>query len=277
MNAACTFSNTVSLGKMFVRWNERPIPSRQTSCGAMPVMSRPSRSTEPVSARRWPVMRLKNVVLPAPLGPMMAAICPRATPRLTPPTAWKPSNDLRMSRTSSTARPQAVPGGVERAHDPARKHEEQHDEDAAEDEGPVLRVRGDLLVEHEEDEGAHGGPVEVAHPAQNGHDEDLGRFGPVREVGEHAAVEDAEETARETGEGTRDDEGEQLVAPHVDADELRPFGILPDRGQDAAEGRAYHPAQEPQARGHQHHRHQVEVVARAQRVDEREFLHPGQI
>ena len=27
--AACTFSNTVSLGKMLVRWNERPMPMRQ--------------------------------------------------------------------------------------------------------------------------------------------------------------------------------------------------------------------------------------------------------
>src|SRR5918996_1512560 len=142
----------------------------------MPVMSRPSRRTEPASARRWPVMRLKKVVLPAPLGPMMAAICPRATPRLTPPTAWKPSNDLRMSRTSSTPRPQPVPGGVERAHDAAREHEEQHDEHRPEDEGPVLRVRGDLLVEHEQDERPHRGAVEVAHPAQDGHDEHLRRL-----------------------------------------------------------------------------------------------------
>src|SRR5687768_16951225 len=191
MNAACTLSNTVSLGKMFVRWNDRPIPSRHTSCGAIPVMSRPSRATEPASARRWPVMRLKNVVLPAPLGPMMAAICPRATPRLTPPTAAKPSNDLRMSRTSSTARPQKpVPRGVERAHDAAREHEEQHDQDAAQDEGPVLRVRGDLLVQHEQNERADGRPVEVPHAAEDGHDEHLGRLRPVREVREHTTVED---------------------------------------------------------------------------------------
>src|SRR5687768_2070645 len=183
MKAACTFSNTVSFGKMLVRWNDRPIPSRHTSCGAMPVMSRPSRRTEPASARRWPVMRLKNVVLPAPLGPMMAAICPRVTPRLTPPTAWKPSNDLRMSRTSSTARPQqAVAGGVERAHDPTRKHEEEHDQDGAEDERPVLRVRRDLLVQHQQHERADGGSVEVAHAAEDRHDQHLGGLGPVREV-----------------------------------------------------------------------------------------------
>ena len=39
--AAWTFSNTVSRGKMLVRWNERPMPRRQRSWGAMPVTSRP--------------------------------------------------------------------------------------------------------------------------------------------------------------------------------------------------------------------------------------------
>ena len=37
-----TFSNTVSLGKMFVLWNDRPIPAPQILCAAMPVMSEPA-------------------------------------------------------------------------------------------------------------------------------------------------------------------------------------------------------------------------------------------
>ena len=37
------FSNTVSFGKMLVRWNERAMPMPQILCGATPVMSRPSR------------------------------------------------------------------------------------------------------------------------------------------------------------------------------------------------------------------------------------------
>ena len=43
ISAACTFSKTVSLGKMLVRWNDRPMPRRQMRCGAAPVMSRPSK------------------------------------------------------------------------------------------------------------------------------------------------------------------------------------------------------------------------------------------
>src|SRR5918911_4170455 len=114
------------------------MPSRQTSCGATPVMSRPSSRTAPASGLRCPVIRLKNVVLPAPFGPMMAAIWPGATATLTPPTATKPSNALRMSRTSSTARP-PQPASDQRggAGETAGEDEQQHDQDRTEHERPV--------------------------------------------------------------------------------------------------------------------------------------------
>ena len=74
ISAAWTFSNTVSPGKMLVRWNERPTPSAHSRCGAMPVTSRPSKAHAAGIGRRWPVMRLNSVDLPAPLGPMIATI-----------------------------------------------------------------------------------------------------------------------------------------------------------------------------------------------------------
>ena len=77
--AICTFSNTVSRGKMFVRWNERARPSRQIVCGGCPVMSRPLKPTRPESGARCPVMTLNSVVLPAPLGPITAEISPGST------------------------------------------------------------------------------------------------------------------------------------------------------------------------------------------------------
>src|SRR5262249_11191876 len=40
------------------------------------------------------VSRLKQVVLPAPLGPISAWMVPRATRRFTPLTATKPANSL---------------------------------------------------------------------------------------------------------------------------------------------------------------------------------------
>src|SRR5436309_1137490 len=140
---------------MLVRWNERPIPRRQMSCGANPVTSRPSSTTVPASGRRCPVTRLKNVVLPAPLGPMIAAISLRSTRRLTPPTAMNPSKLLRTSRTSSMARFTETPGRrLGGARQAPREDEEQHDQDSPEDEGPVLGVRDDLLVEQDQHEGA---------------------------------------------------------------------------------------------------------------------------
>src|SRR6266852_7886248 len=153
-------------------------------------------------------MRLKSVVLPAPLGPMMALTEPRGTEKLTPPTAWKPSKLLRSSRTSSTGRPsgEATPETKGGARDPAGKDEEEHDEDGAENEGPVLRVRDDLLVEPEEHEGSEGRAEEGAHAPQEGHDQHLGGLGPVGEIGEDPSIENAEEPAGQTGEGARDHE-----------------------------------------------------------------------
>src|SRR6266850_5574668 len=258
------FSYTVSLGKMLVRWKERPMPSRQRSCGAMPVTSRPLKLMLPASGRRWPVIRLKSVVLPAPLGPMMALTEPRGTEKLTPPTAWKPSKLLRSSRTSSTRRPPREPAPETKggARDPSGKDEEEHDEDGAEDEGPVLRVRDDLLVEPEEHEGAQGRAEEGAHAPQECHDQHLGGLGPGGEVREDASVEDAEEAAGQAREGARDHEGAQLVAPHVDPDELRALRVLADGREHASEGRAHDAAQEPEAAADHDQGEEVEVLRR---------------
>src|SRR6266567_1878260 len=227
-------------------------------------------------------MRLKSVVWPAPLGPMMALTEPRGTEKLTPPTAWKPSKLLRSSRTSSTRRPPREPAPEAKggARDPSGKDEEKHDEDGAEDEGPVLRVRDDLLVEPEEHEGAQGGTEEGAHASQERHDQHLGGLGPVGEVREDASVEDTEEAAGEAREGARDDEGAQLVAPHVDPDELRALRVLADGREHAPEGRAHDAAEEPQAEGDHQQGEKVEVLRRPiaeKRRRGRHALEPGEI
>src|SRR5262245_11159241 len=143
------FCCTVSRGKMLVRWNERPTPSRHRSCGAMPVMSRSLKSTFPPSGSTWPVMRLNSVVLPAPFGPMIALIDPCGTRKLTPPTAWKPPKLFRRSVTSSIGGPprEAPADGVGGAGEAAGEGEEQDDEDRPQDQRPVLGEGHDLLVE----------------------------------------------------------------------------------------------------------------------------------
>jgi len=67
-----TFSSAVRCGNTAEIWKERTRPSRAISAGRRPVMSRPLNVIRPrVGARKW-VSRLKQVVLPAPLGPMRA-------------------------------------------------------------------------------------------------------------------------------------------------------------------------------------------------------------
>src|SRR6266498_2249762 len=236
----------------------------------MPVTSRSLKRTLPASGWRWPVMRLKRVVLPAPLGPMMALIDPRGTVKLTPLTAWKPSKLLRSPVTSSTRRPSPhpLPEGHERPRDAPGEDEEEHHEDGAENERPVLGVGDDLLVEPDQHDRAEGGAEERAHAAQEGHDQDLGGFGPVGEVGEDTAVEDAEEATRQPREAAREHEGRQLVAAHVDPDELGALRVLPDGGEHAAERRADDAAEQHKAGGHEDEGHEVEVLGGAVAAEE---------
>src|SRR5678815_1802669 len=194
------------------------MPMRQRSCGAMPVTSRSLKTTRPVSGLTWPVMRLNSVVLPAPLGPMMALIEPVGTVKLTPPTAWNPPKLFRRSRTSSMRAPLPPEAPADQrngAREPAGEDEEQGDEDDAEDERPVLRVGHDLLVQPEQHEGADGGAEEGAHAAEQRHDEHLGRLGPVGEVRKDAAVEDAEKAPGEARERPREDEGRPVSYTHL--------------------------------------------------------------
>ena len=82
-NAMRTFSSTVRCGNTAEIWNERTSPSRATSAGLSAVMSRPSNTMRPRVGFRNLLSRLKQVVLPAPFGPIMAWMLPRATRRLT--------------------------------------------------------------------------------------------------------------------------------------------------------------------------------------------------
>ena len=54
------------------------MPLREMRSGGSPVMSSPLNRMRPEVGRSTPVRQLKNVLLPAPFGPMMARISPRA-------------------------------------------------------------------------------------------------------------------------------------------------------------------------------------------------------
>src|SRR5438445_2804071 len=95
-----TFSSAVGQGKTALIWNERTSPLRATSAGAAPVMSSPLYVMVPLVAGRKRVSRLKQVVLPAPFGPISAWMVPRITRRSTRFTAMNPRNSFDKPRVS---------------------------------------------------------------------------------------------------------------------------------------------------------------------------------
>ena len=145
---------------------------------------------------RWPVIRLNSVDLPAPFGPITAAIS-RSRPRGTSDTAQSrrttcvaahfkhraavraasQAQPARGRRRSRRGRRTAAPAGSR----PARTAN--------------TRCRSDLLVEDDQHRGADHRAPEMVDPAEDGHDHHLGGFRPVHVIGEDAAIEDAEQGA----------------------------------------------------------------------------------
>ena len=69
-----TFSIAVMVENRRMFWNVRAIPAFMTMSGRAPVMLRPSNAIVPERRPVEAVSMLKNVVLPAPLGPMIETI-----------------------------------------------------------------------------------------------------------------------------------------------------------------------------------------------------------
>ena len=99
-SATRTFSSTDRCANTAEIWNERTTPRRAIAAGCSCVMSSPSKTILPEVGVRNLVSRLKQVVLPAPFGPISAWIVPRRTRRLTLSTATKPLNSLVRSGVS---------------------------------------------------------------------------------------------------------------------------------------------------------------------------------
>src|SRR6266540_5302536 len=97
-----TFSSAVIFANRRMFWNVRPIPRAVTWCGFRPLICRPSNSSVPLVGAYRPVIILKNVVLPAPFGPIRPLIEPRSITKSTLLTATKPPKRLVMPVASRT-------------------------------------------------------------------------------------------------------------------------------------------------------------------------------
>src|SRR5581483_263662 len=132
-------------GRMFVIWYERAIPAREIRFGGRPAMSCPSKTMRPAVGRRTPVRQLKNVDLPAPLGPMIARISPGTALKFTPLSAVRPPN--RTVRPSVRRIEADAPGGIAGGAGPGRSDVTLRRELAVgREDGLLLRHRLDEMV-----------------------------------------------------------------------------------------------------------------------------------
>ena len=69
-----TFSSEVMFWKRRMFWKVRPTPRSVNACGGLPVKSSPANTMRPAVGLYTPVSMLKNVVFPAPFGPIRLAI-----------------------------------------------------------------------------------------------------------------------------------------------------------------------------------------------------------
>ncbi len=97
-----TFSSAVMCGKSLMFWNVRATPALVTRSGRRG-SGLPRKDTAPDVGVTSPVRQLKNVVLPAPLGPMSPTISRSPTERSTASTASSPPKRFDTARASSNA------------------------------------------------------------------------------------------------------------------------------------------------------------------------------
>src|SRR5262249_2713330 len=96
-------------------WYDRGRPLWEITWGGSPAISSPLRRIRPEVGRSTPVTQLKNVLLPAPLGPMIARTCPRGTEMLTALTAVSPPKRIvrpSVRRIADAAAPRPLSTGA---------------------------------------------------------------------------------------------------------------------------------------------------------------------
>src|SRR5689334_18052485 len=100
-------------------------------------MSRPASEMLPASGARWPVSWLISVVLPAPLGPMIACSSPCSTSSETLSVARMPPKRRTRFWTRSSGSATGKP--PEQTHDAAATEQHDQEQQRAHDDRPVFR------------------------------------------------------------------------------------------------------------------------------------------
>src|SRR3954447_15818058 len=203
-------------------WKVRPIPRSVNACGGFPVMSSFANHTRPFVGLYTPVSMLKNVVFPAPFGPMSDTIALAGTVNSTSSTATRPPNSLRRNSVRSSGPAASGTGdlvvverlvvnlrGVHLRRDAGARYQplgpEEHDDDDDHTEDPELverhiemrvevavdpraDVRKAFAVEIRQEARTDDDAGDAAHAAEDDHAENEDRDLEEEVVGERTAL-----------------------------------------------------------------------------------------
>src|SRR5215831_8631727 len=177
-----TLSSTDIDSNVSGTWKVRAMPRRARCSGVNRVTSRPSKCTVPEVGRRSPVRQLKNVDLPAPLGPMSPSTSPSLTATEASSTALNaPKAIVRRLASSSMAGlgfGRLACGRGKQGQQSARQEARDDDDNCAIDHKSKPRAFaaeqavGKLLQWHQ-DQGPHERSKQQARPTERGHDQHL--------------------------------------------------------------------------------------------------------
>src|SRR6185295_17637167 len=183
---------------MLVIWNERARPLRARRGAGSSVMSSPANTMRPASGRRLPASWLMKVVLPAPFGPIRACVSPSFTSKSMPSLARSAPKLLVSALTSSIRL-------LEQAREPALEEQHREHQERAEDHLPVLGPLRQRVLQREQRKRAEHRSGAGAHAAEDRHEHDLARAGPVHVLrGDEAGLvgeQRAGEAAHRAGDG----------------------------------------------------------------------------
>src|ERR1700722_11087672 len=246
---------------IWTSWNVRINPIAAILSWRTSVMSSPARSIVPALGCRKPDSILKNVVLPAPFGPITANRLPSGTTRSISLLATNPPNFLVRPRTlrrvtgstpllELTGR--LLPDGAE-CGEPLR-HEDQHQEKDR-GIGDVLQAAGaaEYFRQQRGHDGADRRAKDGADTAYVEHGERHDDHLQPEYFGADETDDMGKQRPRRGGEKRCDDEGSGLVSGNVDAQRRGAKFTGRDRAQSAAEAGIAQAPGNPQGEQQDHH------------------------
>ena len=257
-----TFSSSVMSGIIFTCWKVRASPQRAMARAGRPLTVRPRKVTAPRVSGSTPVIRLKVVVLPAPLGPIRPTISPALIWKLTSLTATRPPNALRtvlhvqhqlagrrlvvlgqrrrigpVDRALSARQP-----ALDEVPQPVGLVLEHHHQGDAEDDHFVAAAGADqarqqhlqLVVQQLGQRRAGDRAPDMADAAHHRHEQVLDAHLQAEGGGVHGALEMRHQPAGHRGEQRGDHEDRDLVAEGADAHRFGHRGAALERADGAA-------------------------------------------